>query len=59
MKKFLNYIYFRTDDLRNGRLVGLDRYGNKYYEDDSGFVGQCFELLRILVMKLMNFTLWM
>ncbi|CAM1299859.1 NDUFA12 (predicted) [Pycnogonum litorale] len=31
---------FRTDELRKGTLVGIDKYGNKYYEDKSYFIGR-------------------
>lgn len=31
---------FRTDDLKTGVLVGEDKYGNKYYENNSYFYGR-------------------
>ncbi|XP_049272850.1 probable NADH dehydrogenase [ubiquinone] 1 alpha subcomplex subunit 12 isoform X1 [Rhipicephalus sanguineus] len=30
----------RMDELRMGTLVGVDKYGNKYYEDDRFFFGR-------------------
>ncbi len=30
----------RTDDLKLGNLVGEDKYGNKYYENNAYFVGK-------------------
>eukprot|EP00914_Ancora_sagittata_P033593 GHVO01067712.1.p1 GENE.GHVO01067712.1~~GHVO01067712.1.p1 ORF type:complete len:149 (-),score=10.31 GHVO01067712.1:8-424(-) len=30
---------FRTDDLKSGELVGEDKYGNKYYENNMFFIG--------------------
>lgn len=31
---------WRTDDLKYGTLVGVDKYGNKYYENNSYFYGR-------------------
>ncbi|XP_022205031.1 probable NADH dehydrogenase [ubiquinone] 1 alpha subcomplex subunit 12 [Nilaparvata lugens] len=31
---------FRMDDLKSGTLVGVDKYGNKYYENNAHFVGR-------------------
>lgn len=28
------------DELKAGTLVGVDKYGNKYYENNSYFVGK-------------------
>lgn len=28
------------DDIKTGRLVGADKYGNKYYEDPTQFYGR-------------------
>ncbi|XP_064633173.1 probable NADH dehydrogenase [ubiquinone] 1 alpha subcomplex subunit 12 [Lineus longissimus] len=33
-------VLFRTDDLRAGKLVGEDKYGNKYYENNEFFLGR-------------------
>lgn len=30
----------RTDDLKTGTLVGKDKYGNRYYENNMYFVGE-------------------
>lgn len=30
----------RTDDLKTGTLVGQDKYGNRYYENNMYFVGE-------------------
>lgn len=30
----------RVNDVKTGTLVGLDKYGNKYYEDDRSFFGE-------------------
>ncbi|XP_037081403.1 LOW QUALITY PROTEIN: probable NADH dehydrogenase [ubiquinone] 1 alpha subcomplex subunit 12, partial [Pollicipes pollicipes] len=34
------YKLYRFDDLRLGVLVGSDKYGNKYFENDMYFVGR-------------------
>ncbi|XP_050464799.1 probable NADH dehydrogenase [ubiquinone] 1 alpha subcomplex subunit 12 [Cataglyphis hispanica] len=31
---------FRTDDLKTGTLIGEDKYGNRYYENNMYFVGR-------------------
>ncbi|XP_033211298.1 probable NADH dehydrogenase [ubiquinone] 1 alpha subcomplex subunit 12 [Belonocnema kinseyi] len=31
---------FRVDELKTGTLVGEDKYGNKYYENDMYFYGR-------------------
>lgn len=31
----------RVNDLKTGTLVGVDKYGNKYYEDKRNFFGTC------------------
>ncbi|KAL6090422.1 hypothetical protein STEG23_001205, partial [Scotinomys teguina] len=33
-------IFFRANDIRLGTLVGEDKYGNKYYEDNKQFFGR-------------------
>ncbi|KAM9671512.1 NADH dehydrogenase [ubiquinone] 1 alpha subcomplex subunit 12 isoform 2-T2 [Trichechus inunguis] len=33
-------VLFRTNDVRVGTLVGEDKYGNKYYEDNKQFFGR-------------------
>ncbi|KAM7328087.1 NADH dehydrogenase [ubiquinone] 1 alpha subcomplex subunit 12 [Alexandromys fortis] len=33
-------IFFRANDIRVGTLVGEDKYGNKYYEDNKQFFGR-------------------
>jgi hypothetical protein len=30
---------YRTDDLKVGTLVGVDRNGNKYYQNKTYFIG--------------------
>uniref|UniRef100_UPI000682CE03 NADH dehydrogenase [ubiquinone] 1 alpha subcomplex subunit 12 isoform X1 n=1 Tax=Ictidomys tridecemlineatus TaxID=43179 RepID=UPI000682CE03 len=30
-------VFFRANDVRVGTLVGEDKYGNKYYEDNKQF----------------------
>ncbi|PNJ83437.1 NDUFA12 isoform 6, partial [Pongo abelii] len=30
-------VFFRTNDAKVGTLVGEDKYGNKYYEDNKQF----------------------
>ncbi|KAL8221695.1 UNVERIFIED_CONTAM: hypothetical protein K2H54_074373 [Gekko kuhli] len=32
--------FFRVNDLKTGTLVGTDKYGNKYYEDNRYFFGR-------------------
>jgi hypothetical protein len=34
--------YYRTDDLKDGELIGVDRNGNKYYQNKRYFVGMFF-----------------
>eukprot|EP00073_Rattus_norvegicus_P024750 XP_006239825.1 PREDICTED: NADH dehydrogenase [ubiquinone] 1 alpha subcomplex subunit 12-like isoform X1 [Rattus norvegicus] len=34
-------VFFRANDIRLGTLVGEDKYGNKYYEDNKQFFGEC------------------
>jgi len=34
------YHLYRTDDLKSGKLVGEDKYGNKYYENPQYFYGR-------------------
>uniref|UniRef100_A0A3B3T2Q3 NADH dehydrogenase [ubiquinone] 1 alpha subcomplex subunit 12 n=1 Tax=Paramormyrops kingsleyae TaxID=1676925 RepID=A0A3B3T2Q3_9TELE len=31
---------FRVNDLKTGALIGVDKYGNKYYEDKRNFFGR-------------------
>ncbi|XP_011169536.1 NADH dehydrogenase [ubiquinone] 1 alpha subcomplex subunit 12 [Solenopsis invicta] len=31
---------FRVDELKSGTLVGEDKYGNRYYENNAHFVGR-------------------
>uniref|UniRef100_H0YID5 NADH dehydrogenase [ubiquinone] 1 alpha subcomplex subunit 12 n=2 Tax=Homo sapiens TaxID=9606 RepID=H0YID5_HUMAN len=33
-------VFFRTNDAKVGTLVGEDKYGNKYYEDNKQFFGR-------------------
>ena len=35
----LSRIFFRANDVRVGTLVGGDKYGNKYYEDNNPLFG--------------------
>ncbi|NXI27537.1 NDUAC dehydrogenase, partial [Zosterops hypoxanthus] len=30
----------RVNDLKTGNLIGIDKYGNKYYEDKRNFFGR-------------------
>ncbi|XP_020278163.1 probable NADH dehydrogenase [ubiquinone] 1 alpha subcomplex subunit 12 isoform X1 [Pseudomyrmex gracilis] len=32
--------FYRTDDLRTGTLVGVDKFGNRYFENNTFFVGR-------------------
>uniref|UniRef100_A0A8J2RMF4 NADH dehydrogenase [ubiquinone] 1 alpha subcomplex subunit 12 n=1 Tax=Daphnia galeata TaxID=27404 RepID=A0A8J2RMF4_9CRUS len=34
------YTFYRTDELKNGTVVGKDKYGNTYYENNRYFVGR-------------------
>lgn len=36
----LYYVFYRTDDLKDGTLKGTDKFGNKYYENDRYFYGK-------------------
>jgi NADH dehydrogenase (ubiquinone) 1 alpha subcomplex subunit 12 len=31
---------YRTDDVKDGTLVGVDRNGNRYYQNNRYFVGK-------------------
>ena len=33
-------MYFRLGDIRPGTLVGVDKFGNKYYENKQYFFGK-------------------
>jgi len=33
-------LFFRNDDLKIGTLVGIDKYGNKYFENPYYFYGR-------------------
>jgi len=33
-------LFCRTDELKQGELVGEDKYGNKYYRNDEHIMGQ-------------------
>ena len=35
-----SFVPFRTDDLKEGTLIGEDKYGNKYYENNKYFYGK-------------------
>ena len=37
---FLTSFLCRTDDLKEGDLIGEDKYGNKYYENNKYFYGE-------------------
>ena len=39
LKASLYHIYL-TDDLKDGTLVGEDKFGNKYYKNDAYFYGR-------------------
>jgi len=32
--------FYRTDDLKEGQLIGEDKYGNKYYQNNKYFYGR-------------------
>jgi NADH:ubiquinone oxidoreductase subunit len=32
--------YYRTDELKDGELIGEDRFGNKYYQNKRYYVGK-------------------
>ncbi|KAG5333879.1 NDUAC dehydrogenase, partial [Acromyrmex charruanus] len=32
--------FFRVDELKSGTLVGEDKYGNRYYENNMHFIGR-------------------
>ena len=39
-KVSLPRFFCRTDDLKEGDLIGEDKYGNKYYENNKYFYGE-------------------
>lgn len=34
------FLNSRTDELKWGKLVGEDKFGNKYYQNDAYFMGK-------------------
>uniref|UniRef100_A0A671S7P7 NADH dehydrogenase [ubiquinone] 1 alpha subcomplex subunit 12 n=1 Tax=Sinocyclocheilus anshuiensis TaxID=1608454 RepID=A0A671S7P7_9TELE len=38
---------FRVNDIKTGALVGIDKYGNKYYEDNRYFFGMSKHTLAV------------
>lgn len=32
--------FYRTDDIKDGVLIGEDKYGNKYFQNDRYFYGR-------------------
>ena len=36
----------RTDDLKVGTLIGEDKFGNKYFQNNAYFVGESLEKLK-------------
>uniref|UniRef100_A0A5G2QQP8 NADH dehydrogenase [ubiquinone] 1 alpha subcomplex subunit 12 n=1 Tax=Sus scrofa TaxID=9823 RepID=A0A5G2QQP8_PIG len=41
-------VLFRANDVRVGTLVGEDKYGNKYYEDNKQFFGDEGQLVNFV-----------
>jgi len=41
-----SFVCYRTDDLKVGNLIGEDKYGNKYFQNDAYFVGKASMSLR-------------
>lgn len=39
------------DDLKAGRCVGVDKYGNRYYQNTRYFIGQLVSLCSMIVRK--------
>ena len=33
-------LYFRTEEIKYGNLAGEDKFGNKYYENKTYFMGK-------------------
>lgn len=31
------FFFFRVNDVKTGALIGVDKYGNKYYEDAKNY----------------------
>ncbi|XP_043092649.1 NADH dehydrogenase [ubiquinone] 1 alpha subcomplex subunit 12 [Puntigrus tetrazona] len=48
---------FRVSDIKTGTLVGIDKYGNKYYEDKRYFFGRHRWVIYSMEMNGKN-TLW-
>ena len=38
-----NLFFSRTDDLKYGDLIGVDKFGNKYFQNNAYFVGKKFD----------------
>jgi len=37
---YYSLIFYRHDELKMGTLVGTDKYGNKYFENNEYFYGE-------------------
>lgn len=40
------------DDLKVGKCVGADKYGNHYYQNTRYFVGKRISILQFLILKI-------
>lgn len=54
---YINYHCYRGEDLKIGALVGEDRHGNKYYENDRFFLGKEKEIKSSILKYFTHFTL--
>lgn len=43
---------YREDDVKDGDLIGVDRNGNKYYQNKRFFVGRFLKIFKISTVKL-------
>ena len=41
-------LYHRLRDLRSGELVGTDKAGNKYFQNDNYFFGKVLHVYNLL-----------
>ena len=39
------HLFNRIDEVKEGKLVGVDKFGNKYYENPMYFLGEFMNLI--------------
>lgn len=49
MDRYIFYCFSRMDDLKTGTLVGVDKDGNRYFENNKYFYGEYEQTLLFLL----------